>query len=190
MRGQSDLISVVILVSAVLVMSVGFLGYASALMSQRAAESDLNNLLQREAANTFMYKEHEEGEVIYLGVVRIDGVKSVYHYLAVNKTYCSINGAISTGHYLPGVERPSSDIYVLTSDGQHVPLSTFTPFRTSMTSVPLNVLPHGGGNELLTIDFSLATGSEPPNSNCLVVILFTQVGNNYYEVSRYYEVWE
>ncbi|MEM2021526.1 MAG: hypothetical protein QXP80_04815 [Zestosphaera sp.] len=189
MRGQSDLISAVVLVSAVLVMSVGFLGYVSALLSQRTAESDLNNLLQREAANTLIYREYEEGEVIYLGVIRIDGIKSVYHYLAVNKTYCSINGAISIGHYIPGIERPSSDIYILTSDGQYVPLSTFTPFRTLMTSVPLNILPHGGSNELLEIDFSEATGSEPSNPNCLVVILFTQVGNNYYEVGRYYEVW-
>lgn len=190
MKGQADLISAVILVSVVLVMSISFLGYASSLLSQKTAESDLNNLLQREAANTLIYREYEdeEGGVLYLGVVRVDGTRGTYYYLAVNKTYCSINGAINGGYFKGGVlEVSSSRVYVVTSSGQYVPLSALAP---SLSTVPLNPLLHEGGNELLAVgDFTVSL-NPPSTPNCLAVILFTQVGGDYYEVGRYYETWE
>lgn len=185
MKGQSDLISAVVLVSVVLVMSVGFLGYASSLLSQKTAESDLNNLLQKEVANTVIYKELAMSNgTVFLGVVRVDGSRSTYHYLVVSgmgETYCS-SGLIGGGEVLTNeVPASPSIVYVLTMDGQYVPLNTFTPFRNG-GSVRLNRLPHEGVNELLKVTPSGGSGA------CWVVIFFTQANNNYYEVGRYYEL--
>jgi hypothetical protein len=189
-KGQADLISAVILVSVVLVMSISFLGYASSLLSQKTAESDLNNFFQKEIANTVIYKEYIRGETIYLGVVRVDGTETTYYYLAINNTYCSANGVISGGDFpqIPGLVVPSSRVYIMTNDNQYVQLSAFTPYMNSITTVNLGFFHHRGGNELLIIDFTNAIPNSPPASpNCLVIILFIQVNGNYYEVGRYYE---
>jgi|GEM_PF-1763711 len=189
-KGQSNLISALVLVSTALVMSIGFLGYASSLLSVRVSESELNNLLQKEIANTVIYREYIRGETIYLGVVRADGTETTYYYLAINNTYCSANGVISGGDFpqIQGLAVPSSRVYIMTNDNQYVQLSAFTPYMNSITTVNLGFFHHGGGNELLTIDFTNAIPNSPPASpNCLVIILFIQVNGNYYEVGRYYE---
>ncbi|MEM0014750.1 MAG: hypothetical protein QXS42_03225 [Zestosphaera sp.] len=200
LKGQSDLISAVVLVSVVLVASVSFLSYASSLLAQRTAESDLNNFLQKEVANTVIYKEGVVKSsatppgtlTVYLGVVRVDSTATTYYYLALNNTYCNMNGVIGGGDFLQvqgGLSVPSSRVYILLTDGQHLPLDTFTPYRSSATTVNLGVLPHRGGNELLMVNFTKTERKSPPaNPNCWVVILFVQAGNNYYEVGRYYEV--
>lgn len=190
MKGQSDLISAVVLISAALVMSVSFLGYASSLLSEKTSENELNNLLQKEIANTVIYKEYIKNETVYLGVVRVDGTKTTYYYLAVNNTYCDIRGLISGGDFPQALSLavPSSRVYIMTTDGQYVQLSMLTPYKNSITTVSLGLFHHEGGNELLKINFTNAIPNSPPtNPNCLVIILFVQVNNNYYEVGRYYE---
>lgn len=191
MKGQSEIITAVLLISVVLVLSVSFLSYAASLMSQKTTESELNNFLQTETANIFIYKENSVGSVIYLGVIRIDGTSSTYYYLAVNGTKCYPNGLISSDGYPEGYlssvwRTSSSSIYILTSDGTYVQLSSFPGFKQA--SIPLHRLDHDGGNVLLKIDLT-NVGRGAGGGNCLAIIFFTPVNNNYYEVGRYYEVY-
>lgn len=71
LRGQTELISAMILIGAVLVVGIAFSSLATSYVSSIVGRGRVEQVLMSEQANLVLYKEFENGTTLCLGVLRI-----------------------------------------------------------------------------------------------------------------------
>jgi hypothetical protein len=177
-RGQANLISEVLLVSAALVIGISLAAYAAAVMGQANTERQLNDVLQYETSVTIIYKEFDPGNnTVYLGIIRIDASPGTYYYVVINGSGEDCNSLNVFNDAVSESGVPADKVFFLDESGGYFPLSSFLG---GGARIPLKVVkvPSGGNPYLLKVQFS-------EDSRCRVVVFFSRIGDNYYEVGRY-----
>lgn len=188
-RGQANIISLVILVGLVVVLGVGLVSYFSTYIANISSENILRNAIQNEIADTVVYKENDNGEALWLGLIRIDGTSGLYYMLIINTSSCTIQYLtdkniiqLNLGSIV-GVDRSKSvdpnSIYLLGSNGDHFPIKIYYRGQSPITIYEISVEAGGKPKLIGPITYEGITG-------CIQVIFFTSVNNNYYEVARIY----
>jgi len=71
LRGQTEIISAMILIGAVVVVGIAFTALATSQVSNVVAQGQVQQLLISEQANLFLYKEYEDSNKLCIGVLRI-----------------------------------------------------------------------------------------------------------------------
>ncbi|MEM1712925.1 MAG: hypothetical protein QXW36_00080 [Desulfurococcaceae archaeon] len=133
LRGQADLLAVMVLIATTIVVGVGFLGLVYPNINDLVYQNDLRTTLYNEQSLLVLYKEYENNTHVCIGFLRIEPGKVSYAlaYIVgdkVNnsailfplpqeasqgtvsyfpKTYCLING-----DYYPCLERIDSVVYL------------------------------------------------------------------------------
>jgi len=184
-RGQANIISLVILVGLVVVLGVGLISYFSTYIANISSENILRNAIQNEIANTVVYKENDNGEALWLGLIRIDGTSGLYYMLIINTSSCTIQYLtdkniiqLNLGSIVSKSVDPNS-IYLLGSNGDHFPIKIYYRGQSYITIYEISVEAGGKPKLIGPITYKEITG-------CIQVIFFTSVNNNYYEVARIY----
>jgi hypothetical protein len=78
LRGQTEIVSAMILIGAVIVVGIAFTTLTVSQVSNVIAQGQVQQLLISEQANLFLYKEYEDSNKLCIGVLRISPSSTRY----------------------------------------------------------------------------------------------------------------
>ncbi|MEM2698263.1 MAG: hypothetical protein QXF17_02955 [Ignisphaera sp.] len=187
-KGQSDLITTVILVGVTIVIGVGFLSFVAPNISRVVGESNMKAVLYEEQSNIVVYKEFENATQLCIGLLRIAPGTTVYSIAILDE---NLNSIINTSHtnlvYFPPNPQPVATsritppkkVYYI-AGGDYYPI----PHEISVVYIPQNLTSNyiGKGRPLL---LCIRKNSIPGDQMARIFILVS-LNNNLYEVGRVY----
>ncbi len=192
-KGITPAITATILIGAVLLIGISFMGFSITISNIQSSEIRLRNIVINELASAVIYVEYEDisGDIVnlYLGLIRMIPENTAY-YLIIFKSTTSYRSLyeLTPIDYVSGIRvsknipatllAPASKIYVLDEFGNQVPLNLLgidylTAYQVDYT--PLSTL-----IKIVVNKYDVGY----PNYSYIVSILLTEINGEYYEVAR------
>jgi len=181
--GQANILTVVLFVGLVIVLGASLASYISSYIANINSEQSLRNAIQREIANTVIYKEYDDGSNLWLGLIRVDGTPATYFLLFINTSSCNIQqfNSQSIREIGVGIQKfvAPNNVYLLDQNGNPIPITIYYKDRYPLTMYQIYIATGGKPMLIGPINYSRVSG-------CRQIIFFISVNNNYYEVAKVY----
>jgi hypothetical protein len=187
LRGQTEIVSAMILIGAVIVVGIAFTALTVSQVSNVIAQGQVQQLLISEQANLFLYKEYEDSNKLCIGVLRISPSSTRYvialvsgdgtqDLLAENQEALSI--PTSTAPLSPISWNARSVYYVY--QGQYYPL----PMKGYITvvRVPDDIIQN---YVMQQKPFLICVDKTKLSSSSAKLLILIQVGDSLYEVGEW-----
>jgi len=182
-RGQSEPVIITIFAAAALILGLAVLYYMSGAMSQARSQQEVRNALLDNSARTVIVMEVSTGGYVVLSVMRIGTPARMYVAAAPIQTLTA-----DTVQLCSALTSKSDSVGIEWADGS-------TLISTWVNSVHLSTggdyIPCSGGITLYDLGYIEPGAPSKPfkvskGGSYVAVVAFIRLGNDFYEVARWY----
>ncbi|MEM1678948.1 MAG: hypothetical protein QXV81_05080 [Ignisphaera sp.] len=187
MKGQSDLITTIVLVGVTIVIGVGLLAFAVPNISRLMAENSVKSALYEEQSNLIIYRELENSTTLCIGLLRISPAYIAYSIAILDENLNSVANPINIvklpqyeGTLQQRLVTPPRRVYYLYS-GVYYPI----PGEIHVIEIPGGLISNyieRGRPLLLCIRKDVLRESV----RMAKIFILASLNNNLYEVGRIY----